>query len=85
MVTKVRMTILKWVKFLKVRFINERKDMNLVDTDRQSLHSEYTNQNNLLNLRERKIIKEKLVGCIHLLLRLQNQSKELSLLEVSVI
>lgn len=84
MVTKVRMTILKWVKFLKVLFINKRKDMNLVDTDRQSLHCEYTNQNNLLNLRERKNIKEKMVGCIHLLLRLQNQSKELSLLEVSV-
>lgn len=85
MVTNVRMTILKWVKFLKVLFINKRKDMNLVDTDRQSLHSEYTNQNNLLNLRERKTIKEKMVGCFHLLLRLQNQSKELSLLEVSVI
>lgn len=54
MVTKVRMTILKWVKFLEVLFINKGKDMNLVDTDRQSLHSEYTNQNNLLNLRERK-------------------------------
>lgn len=80
------MTILKWVKFLEVLFINKGKDMNLVDTDRQSLHSEYINQNNLLNLRERKKnIKEKLVGCIHLLLRLQNQSKELSLLEVSVI
>lgn len=85
MVTKVRMTILKWVKFLKVLFIDKRKDRNLVDTNRQSLHSENTNQNNLLNLRERENIKEKLVGCIHLLLRLQNQSKVLSLLEVSVI
>lgn len=59
--------------------------MNLVDTDRQSHHSEYANQSNLLNLRERENIKEKLVVCIHLLLRLQNQSKVLSLPEVSVI